>query len=252
MKRFISFLFVFTVLFMALSLSCYAEGFVAAPQLVNSPMSYPSPSVSRTGLMVTYTEYYVNQIYYNSLAPKNTLYRIIFTIPHTEDVIMRLDGNQKVCINTTYSETFTYRTTAYDLDTGVVMDDSYRTASSEVDYLLPGYSQVMYFRAGYLVLEEGIYGSCDAFGYPISNLKTTSSSSGNETNHAWDTKASPYVNWSKESYTVLQFVNDIFGLPPRYNFIAYIIGGVLILILLDGIINFLFGFIVDLTSRRKY
>lgn len=252
MKRFILIFLVVCSLFCFYAPFSFAGGFVDEPQLVNSPMSYPSPSAVRNGLNITYTEYYVNQSYYQSATPQNTLYRMIFTIPHYENVILRLDGNQKVCINTTYSETITYRITQYDLNTGVVIDDYTETSSTDINYLLSGYSQVLFFRRGYLVLEEGLYGSQDAFGYPISNLKKTQSSIGNTSEHAWDTNTSPYVNWSKESYTVLQFVNDIFGLPERYSFIGYIVGGVLILILLDGLINFLFGSINDLTSRRKY
>lgn len=254
MRRFLILCFSIVILICVSTPVSFAYGFVEGPVFVDSALSAPSPVVDRRGGggWTTYTQYYVNQSFFNSLAPSTTLYRVIFTIPSTEDCILRLDGNQKVCINTTYSESFSYRMTSYDIVSGQVTGDSFRTSSTDPNYVLTGYSQVIFFRAGYLVFEEGIYGSQDAFGYPISNLKLTVSSSGNEPNHAWDTKANSFVNWSRDSYTVVQFINNIFGLPDRYSFIGYITGAVLILVLLDGLINFLFGTVVDLTARRRF
>ena len=231
-----------------------AEGFVSAPQLVDSALTVPVPIVDRRGGggFTTYTQFYVNQSFFNTLAPKTTLYRVIFTIPSNEDLILRLDGNQQVCINVTYSEQFSYRMTSWDVVTGQVIDDEYRNSSYDAAYVLDGYSQAVFFRNGYLVFEEGIYGSQDAFGYPISNLKTTVSSADNIPNHAWDTKSNPYVSWARDSYTVMQFVNRIFPLPDRYSFIGYIVGGVLLLVLLDGLINFLFGTVLELSAKRRF
>ena len=52
--------------------------------------------------------------------------------------------------------------------------------------------------------------------------------------------------------TILDFLNSIIGLPVRYNFLLYIIAGVFALVLLDGIITFLFGSINSIiTGGRK-
>ena len=50
--------------------------------------------------------------------------------------------------------------------------------------------------------------------------------------------------------TIIQFLSSILGLPDRYEFILYIVAGVFALVLLDGILTFLFSGISDLTSRR--
>ena len=50
--------------------------------------------------------------------------------------------------------------------------------------------------------------------------------------------------------TIVEFLSDILGLPEKYDFLTYIFCGVLALILLDGIVSFLFAGISDLTSRR--
>ena len=50
--------------------------------------------------------------------------------------------------------------------------------------------------------------------------------------------------------SILSFLTSILGLPDRYNFILYIVAGVIALVLLDGIVTFLFSGISDLTSRR--
>lgn len=254
MRRFLLLCFSIIVIVCVSAPVSFGYGFVEGPVFVDSALSAPTPIVDRRGGggWTTYTQYYVNQSFFNSLAPTTTLYRVIFTIPSNEDVIFRLDGNQKVCINVTYNEQFSYRMTSYDIISGAVIDDSYGQSSTDSNYILPGYSQAVFLRNGYLIFEEGIYGSQDAFGYPISNLKLTASSSGDIPDHAWDTKANPFVNWSRDTFTVVQFINNIFGLPDRFAFIGYITGAVLILVLLDGLINFLFGTVVDLTARRRF
>lgn len=49
---------------------------------------------------------------------------------------------------------------------------------------------------------------------------------------------------------IVSFLSDILGIPSRYDFVLYIVAGVLALVLLDGILTFLFGSISSLTSRR--
>lgn len=254
MRRIFLLISILSILFVLLAPLSFSEGFVSSPQLVDSALTVPVPTVERRGGggFTTYTQYYVNQSFFNTLAPSTILYRVIFTIPSNEDLILRLDGNQKVCINVTYKEPFQYRVTSWDVISGKVTSDTYRSSSYVSAYVLDGYSQAIFFRNGYLVLEEGIYGSEDAFGYPISNLKTTVSSADNTPNHAWDTNSTPYVSWARDSYTVMQFINRIFPLPDRYSFIGYVVGGVLLLILLDGLINFLFGTVLELSAKRRF
>lgn len=50
--------------------------------------------------------------------------------------------------------------------------------------------------------------------------------------------------------SVIDFISSVLGLPSNYNFISYIIAGVLTLILLDGIITFLFAGFSSLTSKK--
>ena len=254
MRHIIPLLTVISRLFLMMAPVSFAEGFVTGPQLVDSALTVPVPEVDRRGGggFTTYTQFYVNQSFFNSLAPKTTLYRVIFTMPSNEDLILRLDGNQKVCINVTYSEQFSYRMTSWDVVSGQIIDDEYRNSAYDPAYVLDGYSQAVFFRNGYLIFEEGISGSQDAFGYPISNLKTTVVSADNIPNHAWNTKSNPFVSWARDSYTITQFINRIFPLPDRYSFIGYIVGGVLLLVLLDGLINFLFGTVLELSAKRRF
>lgn len=254
MRRIFLLLLSFSILFLLLAPVSFAKGFVTDPQLVDSALTVPVPEVDRRsgGGYTTYTQFYVNQSFFNTLAPKTTLYRVIFTIPSNEDLILRLDGNQKVCINVTYNQQFSYRMTSWDVVTGQIIDDEYRNSEYDAAYVLDGYSQVVFFRNGYLIFEEGIYGSQDAFGYPISNLKTTAASADNVPNHAWNTKSNPYVSWARDSYTITQFIERIFPLPDRFAFIGYIVGGVLLLVLLDGLINFLFGTVLELSAKRRF
>ena len=52
--------------------------------------------------------------------------------------------------------------------------------------------------------------------------------------------------------TILDFLGNIIGFPDRYNFLLYIIAGVFSLVLLDGIIIFIFGSInTIITGGRK-
>lgn len=50
--------------------------------------------------------------------------------------------------------------------------------------------------------------------------------------------------------SIVDFLSDILGLPAKYDFVLYVICGVFALVLLDGILSFLFSGISDLTSRR--
>lgn len=50
--------------------------------------------------------------------------------------------------------------------------------------------------------------------------------------------------------TVIEFINNVLGLPAQYNFISYIVAGSLVLILLDGLITFLFAGFSSLTSKK--
>lgn len=50
--------------------------------------------------------------------------------------------------------------------------------------------------------------------------------------------------------SILDFINQLLGLPERYSFISYIIAGCLVLILLDGLITFLFAGFSSLTSKK--
>lgn len=49
---------------------------------------------------------------------------------------------------------------------------------------------------------------------------------------------------------IISFLREITGISGRYEFLLYVFAGVLVLILLDGILTFLFSGISDLTSRR--
>lgn len=49
--------------------------------------------------------------------------------------------------------------------------------------------------------------------------------------------------------SILTFLNNVLGLPGRFNFIYYVIAGVLLLILLDGIVSFLFGAINGIVKK---
>lgn len=50
--------------------------------------------------------------------------------------------------------------------------------------------------------------------------------------------------------TVIDFINNVLGLPERFNFISFVVAGALVLILLDGIISFLFAGFSSLTSKK--
>lgn len=50
--------------------------------------------------------------------------------------------------------------------------------------------------------------------------------------------------------TIVDFINNLIGLPERYNIISYIIAGALVLILLDGLLTFLFSGFSSLTGRH--
>lgn len=50
--------------------------------------------------------------------------------------------------------------------------------------------------------------------------------------------------------TIIDFLRNILGISGKYEFILYIVAGVLALVLLDGIITFLFSGVSSLTSRR--
>lgn len=50
--------------------------------------------------------------------------------------------------------------------------------------------------------------------------------------------------------SVIDFINNVLGLPERFNFISFIVAGSLTLVLLDGIISFLFAGFSSLTSKK--
>lgn len=50
--------------------------------------------------------------------------------------------------------------------------------------------------------------------------------------------------------TLVDFVNNVLGLPSHFSFLSYIIAGVLTLVLLDGLISFLFAGFSSLTSKK--
>lgn len=52
---------------------------------------------------------------------------------------------------------------------------------------------------------------------------------------------------------IMQFLSNLLGTAPNniVNIIYYIVGGVLVLILLDGIIKFLISGITSLTTRGR-
>lgn len=50
--------------------------------------------------------------------------------------------------------------------------------------------------------------------------------------------------------SILDFAHSLFNFPERYDFFVFIFSVLLALILLDGILSFLFNSISSLTSRR--
>lgn len=51
--------------------------------------------------------------------------------------------------------------------------------------------------------------------------------------------------------TVFQFIDNVLGFDGQYTFLSYIVACVLLLILVDGIITFIFGGISDLTTKGR-
>ena len=185
------------ILFVSVSPLLSFGYYTTDPILVSSAIQEPVPEINIVGSNTTYIQYYVLQNYSSSV-PVNYLYKIIFTVPSSADVIFRLDHKQFVCINSTASAGIAYHVDRYDVVTGQFLEKYDFISSSESFLLLSGYTSVFKFRSGYFPIESANVNQ-DFFGYPITNISVSSSSQGSTSHQYWNTNSNPFVQWLEPS-----------------------------------------------------
>lgn len=179
------------ILFVSVS-PLFSFGYYSSdPIIVDSPLQEPVPEINVVGSNTTYVQYYVRQ-YYESTVPETSLYKLTFTIPSSESVLFRLDNAYSVSVLSSAPTGIAYTVSKYDLATGAFQEVYNLTSSNH--FLLSGYNSSFQFRVGNFILPS-LYSNNDGFGYPITNIQTTSASQGSNSYHNWDTNHSPFIKW---------------------------------------------------------